>query len=348
MSVPSYESILQAALNRVSDNLDKREGSVIYDAIAAAAFVLHEQYIELERKLLEGFAGTCSRKYLILRAQEVGMNPPYQARASVVEAVMTPASVEIPVGTRFNCDKLNFFVLEEKEAGVYLLQCETTGPESNLSSGTLLPIDYVEGLQSAAIRKIAIYGEEEQDTEEYRDSYFVYVKGDARDGNVKQYELWTTAYPGIGHFKVLPLWNGRNTVKVSILDKDNNPASDALIKEYQTYLDPESKGMGNGIAPIGAIVTVSTATEKKIDLSGRLTLTAGYTDPEGLDQLIKEYLHSMAYTKSTISYMAMGALILSCPAIDSLSDLRLNGEMRDITLATEEIAVYGEGDWVIT
>jgi len=347
MSVPSYESILQAALNRVPDNLDKREGSVIYDALAPAAFVLHEQYVELERKLLEGFAGTCSREYLILRAQEIGLAPPYAASASVVEAVMTPVSAEVPIGTRFNCDKLNFFVTEKTGAGVYQLQCETTGAAGNLSSGALLPIDYVDGLQSAAIRKIAIYGEEEQDTEEYRANYFMQVKNEARDGNVKQYELWTTSYPGIGHFKVIPLWNGKNTVKISILDSENNPASDVLLKEYQDYLDPGSTGLGNGKAPIGAIVTVSTATEKAINLSGKLTLRAGYTEPEGLESLIRDYLHDLAYTKSVVPYMSIGALILSSPAVERLSELKVNGGTQDIALLDEEIAVFGTGNWVI-
>lgn len=347
MSVPGFEEILQTALDTVSDTLDKREGSIIYDALAAAAVVLHEQYIDLEQKLLEGFAATASREYLILRAEEAGMDAPYAASAAIVEAAVTPGGTEVPIGTRFNCDKLNFYVSGQTEDGSYLLTCETAGTAGNLSSGVLLPIDYVDGLTGAIITGIAIYGEEAQDTEEYRAAYFANIKNEARDGNVRQYESWTESYPGIGSFKVIPLWAGANTVKVSILDAENNPASEELIAAYQEYLDPNSEGLGNGMAPIGAIVTVSTASQKAVTLSGELTLTAGYTEPEGLDDLIDAYLRSLAYSKTTISYMALGAAVLSCEAVDNLSNFLVNGATADITLNDEEIAVFSAGEWVI-
>ena len=345
MSVPSYESILQDALNRVSEKFDKREGAIIFDALAPASFKIHEQYKDREYKLQEGFAGTCSRERLMERAKEIGMEPPYAARPSVVEATLMPANVEVPEGTRFNCDKLNFFVQNKISEGVYQLQCETAGPEGNLSSGALLPIDYIDGLQSAAITKILIFGENEQDTEEYRDLYFANVKGENRDGNIKQYELWTSEYPGIGNYKIFPLWNGACTVKISILDTNHAPASEALIKEYQDYMDPGSTGLGNGIAPIGAIITVTTAMEKMINISGRIALATGYAEPEGLDRLLADYLRGLAYVKTTVSYMAIGALILSCPAVDNLTDLLVNGDKVDIELGEEEIPVYGTGVW---
>lgn len=345
MSVPSYESILQDALNKVPEKFDKREGAVIFDTLAPASFKIHEQYKDREYKLQEGFAGTCSRERLIERAREIGMEPPYSAQPSVVEATLMPANVEVPEGTRFNCDKLNFFVQSKRTEGVYQLQCETLGPAGNLSSGTLLPIDYVDGLQSAEITKILIFGEDEQDTEEYRDLYFTNVKGEARDGNLKQYALWTSEYPGIGEYKMFPLWKGVCTLKISILDANNAPASEALIKEYQEYMDPGSTGLGNGKAFFGAIITITTATEKEINLSGHLTLAEGYTEPEGLEQMLIEYLRELAYVKTIVSYMAIGALIFSCPAVDNLTDLLVNGGKEDILLGEEEIPVYGTGVW---
>ena len=39
----TYEHILQGMLNRVPDDIDKREGSVIYDALAPAAYFLADQ-----------------------------------------------------------------------------------------------------------------------------------------------------------------------------------------------------------------------------------------------------------------------------------------------------------------
>ena len=51
----TYEVILQRMLDKVSDNMDKREGSIIYDALAPAAVELQLMYIELDTILKETF-----------------------------------------------------------------------------------------------------------------------------------------------------------------------------------------------------------------------------------------------------------------------------------------------------
>ena len=42
----TYEDILQRMLDRVPDSMDKREGSIIYDALAPAAVELQLMYIQ--------------------------------------------------------------------------------------------------------------------------------------------------------------------------------------------------------------------------------------------------------------------------------------------------------------
>ena len=61
----TYESILERMLEKVPDNMDKREGSIIYDALAPAAVELQLMYIELDVILKETFADTASRDYLL-------------------------------------------------------------------------------------------------------------------------------------------------------------------------------------------------------------------------------------------------------------------------------------------
>ena len=49
----TYEVILQRMLDRVPNNMDKREGSIIFDALAPAAVELQLMYIELDTILKE-------------------------------------------------------------------------------------------------------------------------------------------------------------------------------------------------------------------------------------------------------------------------------------------------------
>jgi uncharacterized phage protein gp47/JayE len=69
----TYEVILQRMLDRVPNNMDKREGSIIYDALAPAAVELQLMYIELDTILQETFADTAQRDYLVRRAIERGI-----------------------------------------------------------------------------------------------------------------------------------------------------------------------------------------------------------------------------------------------------------------------------------
>lgn len=65
----TYESILQRMLDRVSDSLDKREGSVIWDTHSPTALEFQNLYLELENMLQEAYGDTASREFLIRRAK---------------------------------------------------------------------------------------------------------------------------------------------------------------------------------------------------------------------------------------------------------------------------------------
>ena len=62
-----FETILQRMLDRVPNTFDKREGAVIYDALAPAARELANMYDAIDEKLRNTFAGTADRDWLINR-----------------------------------------------------------------------------------------------------------------------------------------------------------------------------------------------------------------------------------------------------------------------------------------
>lgn len=335
----TQEEILQRMLDRVRSDVDKREGSVIWDATAPAAYEIALAYGEAETKRRNTFAGTADRAGLIECCAEIGITP-HPATYAVRQAVFMPADLEMTMGERFNFNDLNFYISEKIGDGVYAVTCETAGAVGNFGTGNLLPINYIRGLQSATMEEtVLIYGEEEEETEVLRERYFDAINSEARDGNEAQYREWIAAFPGIGNAKILPLWNGANTVKISILDTENGVASETLVSAFQEFLDPDSKGLGNGAAPIGAIVTVSTATETPIELSGTVVLAEGYSDTDGVEEAVNAYLNSIAYAKNTVSYMSLGAVIQDCPCIEDLSNFLLNGSTQNITLGAEEIPV---------
>lgn len=124
-------------------------------------------YVALDTVLNETFADTASRDYLIMRCAERGITPlPATCAVGIGEF-----SMDIPIGTRFSCDKYNWAVTEKIESLKYYLTCETAGEDPNGYTGQLIPIEYIEGLATAELTSIVINGEDEEATETLRLRY---------------------------------------------------------------------------------------------------------------------------------------------------------------------------------
>ena len=55
----TYDYLLNQALSRVPDTIDKREGSIIYDALAPACYELAGFYLELDAAYENVFIDSC-------------------------------------------------------------------------------------------------------------------------------------------------------------------------------------------------------------------------------------------------------------------------------------------------
>ena len=334
----TFETILQSMLDSVSNAHDKREGSIIYDALAPASVQFADAYVYMNGIRDMTFVKTSVGTWLDELVNDIRGMKRIRATKAVVTGVF---NIDVPIGSRFSGDLLNYVVIEKIEDGVFLLECETTGIDGNVYTGSLIPIDYIQGLISAEITEVSIPAIDDETDEALRERFYNSITGDARDGNVAQYKKWFTEYPDVGRAKVFPLWNGKNTVKVSILDAENKIASEVLVDEFQEYLDPGQTGLGNGVAPIGAVVTVTTASEKTIDIGVNVYLESGYEEADGVEDAINALFQSLAYTSTVVNFYEVALAISVCKSVARISNLTINGAMEDVVLSEEEIPVLG-------
>jgi uncharacterized phage protein gp47/JayE len=170
----TYESILHRMMTRVSSsypNLDTREGSILFNALAPAALELAIAYTQLDNVLNESFVQTATREYLYLACEQMGMDTSgFEANGGKFQGEF---NVQVPYGSRWNCDLYNFSVEEQiGQDGVtgyykYVLACETVGTSANSVTGTLTPItDFPTGLTHAELTACLIEGENEYTDEE--------------------------------------------------------------------------------------------------------------------------------------------------------------------------------------
>jgi len=344
----TLEEVMDRMLARIDDSFDKRESSPIYAALAPAALEIVNLYAALEDTADEAYADTASREYLIRLAASRGMQP-FPASHAVVKAELKPASVEIEIGTEFTSDREIYRVTEQRGDGSYCLECKTAGEIGNLSSGRLLPADYIAGLESAEITEILIYGEEEEDTEAFRRRYLDSFRANIFGGNRMDYEHKAMTLPGVGAVKVIPVWNGTGTVKLLALDSNFRRASAELTARLQEAFDPDQNGLGNGLAPIGHIVTADTVEEVAVQIKTKLSFDSGYNREnckEAVEAAIEAYFSGIRKDWSrqdgmTVYISNINRAILSVPGILDVTGTLLNGTDQNLSFSVYELPVLG-------
>ena len=346
----TYELILQRMIDRVlaqNPNIDTREGSIIYNALAPAAVELQNMYIQLDTILNESFADTQTRDYLIKRCAERGIIPEPATKA----ILKGEFNIDVPIGSRFSLDMLNYIVIEKISDGIFKLECETPGSEGNQQFGTLIPIDYIEGLTSAELTELLIPGEDEEDTESLRERYFNSLKSQSFGGNIADYKEKTKQLPGVGGVKVYPVWNGGGTVKLVIIDSTYNVPSSTLIDAVQTAVDPiQNQGKGVGFAPIGHVVTVEGVSATTININTNITYQEGWTwaDIEPyVHKAIDDYFFELASSWENennliVRISQIETRILNIAGVVDIENTTINGQAQNFVLGADNIPVRGE------
>lgn len=353
------EVVLKRMFEKISSSIDKREGSVIYDACMPTAIEVMLLYAMCDFFLKNTFGDTAEREYLIERAMERGLSPT-PATYAEVQGEFTPASLEIPIGTRFSYDELNYIVTKKISAGVYRLRCETTGTVGNKPSGTLLPIDYVQGLQTAALAEVIVPGEDEEDTEVFRARYLASFDSSAYGGNIADYRQKVGAIAGVGGVKVYPVWAGGGTVRITFTTSEHKPPASEFVSQVQTLIDPvTNSGEGVGIAPIGHSVTVEGAKNSAIEITLHLTLAETKTISEyetAIEEVIDGYFSELnetwqdtqkaetnlvSNTGLTVRIAQIESRILDIDGIIDIQHTSLNGAEENLVLDVDELAVRG-------
>lgn len=342
----TYDAIMDRMLRRIPDTLDKREGSIIWDALGPAALELSLLYVEMDRVLDEMYAETASYPYLERRAVERGLTP-YPPSKAILYAEF---NCDVPIGSRFSLETNNYRVIKKIDDFHYELECEQEGSVGNQYFGTMIPIQYIDGLTHAEIKRLLVPGEDKEDIEHFRLRYLDSFQLRAYGGNIRDYREKTNAIPGVGATKVTPIWAGGGTVKLTILDAEYKPATPELVRKVQEIIDPQQDQKGLGVAPIGHIVTVEPATATQIAIDTQITFDDAHTfsgHKAELEAKVREYLLTLAKEwetakSTTVRISQMEALFLAVPGVIDVGRTKINGKAENLTLPANAVPVLQE------
>ena len=206
----TYEALVKRALARVPPTMDKREGSMVFNGVAPSMAELAQLYIAADFVFQATYLLTAPREYLIKRASDRNMAP-YPATAAVYRAEFNR---EVPEGTRFSCEDVNFVVTgrmdpeDDTETGLsHRVTCEKVGAATNQYTGQLIPVEYLDGLTRAELVELLVPGEDDEETEIFRQRVLDSFQSQAFGGNQADYKEKVLAMPGVAALKVHPVWN---------------------------------------------------------------------------------------------------------------------------------------------
>ena len=335
----TLNEILEDMLSSVPDDYDVSAGSFFYDLL----YPVSEQILLLQQRIdtlsINAFALTAVGEYLDRKAAEQGLKRRSGTFAKGTVKIYGRRGEIVPQGAKIAADNILFSVDEAKtipEAGNVEVgaTCVFAGNVGNVKVGEInrFPVT-LPGLTKVENTTDFMGGYPQESDVDLLERYIEKVSHPTASGNIYHYIEWAKEVSGVGDVRVIPLWNGNGTVKVVIVDSDNQPAGDDLIRKVKEHIEEQR--------PIGADVTVVSATALKINISVKLITDGSDGIQSAVEESIKEYLADEALKKSYVSYAKVGSFILSVLGVEDYSDLKINGGTSNISINDGSVPVLG-------
>lgn len=337
------ESVIRnRMLENVPSDLDKREGSFVQDGLSPAAIEFALAYIKLSEVLQLGFAQTAYGQYLDYRAAERGLTRKTATKAVGFVTVTGSNGTTIPVGSLFataagvQFQALTSGVISEGQTEINVEAVEP-GASGNAEAGYInqIPVS-IAGVTAVTNAYATSGGVDDESDEDLLNRLLERVRTPATSGNKAHYIQWAKDVAGVGDAKCFPIWNGPGSVKVVVIDSNKQPANNGIVLEVAGYIEEQK--------PIGATITVESATGLNINVSATIVLVSGYVLSDvqsAFEQAIIDHLKEIAFKYSYVSYAKIGALLFDTPGVADYSNLLVNAGAINVPIGDNQVAIKG-------
>jgi len=344
----TLNNIMSDLIERVDSDMSTGEGTLIDHSFRGAAAEFEQVYIELGVMEQNAFATTADREHLILRAKEQGIIP-YGASNAVWKAEFNR---DIPIGARFSAKELTYLCTEQMGEWTYRLVCEQPGTAGNKKRGDLMPIGYIDGLESCELTELLIPARNEEGTEEFRNRYFKEVAAQqAVAGNREEYKRAMHEIAGVGACKIYRATKEERKIHIWFLNNLYRAPGASLVADVQELMDPlDKQGEGEGKAAIFHKVDIHACQEEPITVEAEIVVENGYEWETMLpvaEAKLDEYFLELSKEWETTEYITVrilkiNAAIAGVKGVIDVQGTRLNGENENLILDQNTIPIRGE------
>ncbi len=344
------ERIKAEILAELAGTVETREGSYANTLVTPAAYQMFRNYQLVPQLLLAAFPDETAGEYIDEKAKDFGIVRTAGQKAHVTLRFTRRAGAVIlapvPAGTvAATEDGLRFVTLEDAVFRSLVAdvpaQAEEIGRIYNVEAGAIRYLTVnLSGVESVTNPAAAEGGTDNETDAALLERYREHLRRPISSGNKNHYIAWAKEVSGIGNVAVVPIWNGPGTVKVIVAGPDKEPVGPETVSACAAHIEEER--------PIGAGVTVVSATAYSIDVEATVTLVDGHTAGEvqaDLTAALKSFLEAMPYgEENLVRYSRVLAMLLDCEGVEEYHSFTLNGGTGNVTVAVENVPVVGAVD----
>lgn len=354
----TVEDIKSRILERITTNLQTREGSYTNDVISAAAAEIAEVYHSMDALLPAFYLDETSGTYIDRQAAVVGITRKAGTKAACSITFTGSNGAQVPDGTPFYTTAGLAFTLRETvtvadgtAAGT--LEAAEVGDLYNIGAGeitqTLKNYSGITGYTNGE----ASSGTDPESDASLLSRYLDRMRRTATSGNPYHYQQWANSVAGVGASRVIAKWDGPGTVKVILADPNMEPAAEETVEACAAYIEEQR--------PVGAAVTVVAAESLELSVSATVTID-GTTTKEAVQTAFAEalgtyfrslvttafaqnldgQLDTLAEETYTVSYNRISAILLTIPGVVDHTALLVGGGTQNVSVAADAVPVLTE------
>lgn len=337
----TVEAIKSDILSRLNTDINTSEGSYTSDMVSTVAHEIWKYYQALDAVVPIVYIDETSGEYIDKRCAEYGIKRKPGIKATSKLTFTGIDNTKIEAGKVFlTAEGLQF----ETDSSVTITGGMATvsataaeiGDEYNVDAGTITyQIVTVSGLISVTNTK-AVGGTDEETDAALVARFYDFLQNPSTSGNASHYRQWALAVDGVGAAKVTPLWDGPGTVKVLITGDDNMPVDSTIVDNCALNIEANR--------PIGATVAVKSAEGLEVNVSAAVEIDTSTTVSAveaAFTLALDSFLKSISFSKYTILYNRVAAMLLGIDGVINYSELTINGETENVTIGSDQVPVLG-------
>lgn len=337
------EAIKAGILAQLSTDISIVEGSFLSDMVAAVSLEISALYGQLEKQMEIMFLDATENPYLDRKANEYGIIRRTGTRAEGIITVAGTVGATLPKGAIVVTDDghryetVTELTLATPTGNTVPITAEFVGADYNVVAEAVntLQISYA-GIQSVLNANALTGGTDMESDDSLKARVLERLQHPATSGNASHYKQWAREVDGVGDAKVTPLKNGAGTVEVLIVDDNRQSPASEVVTACAAHIESQR--------PIGATVTVVGATSAAVDVSASVTFDNSTTlemIQAEFETELARYIRSIAFVDYTVSISRVGYLLLGIKGVVDYSNLKLNNNTGNVTIASTAVPVVG-------